>query len=129
MSDIIQKIRQDLLQNVDEKTKLTGHRFFREEVLIHGVKTAVVNNIGKARFAEIKDKSKGEIFDLCEELWKRPVSPATGRIISGNIMSPAIFRSLRDGWITTSPTGPPATLSATIPSARFSKCIRSFCQI
>ncbi len=69
-NDIITKVRQALKDNVDEKTLQTGERFFKEEVKLYGVKVPTVNKISKDYYAEIKDKSKSEIFALCEELWK-----------------------------------------------------------
>lgn len=70
MSNIINKIRQELKQNSDEKTKKTGQNFFKEKIKLYGVKTAIVSKIGKEYFKTIKDKKKTEIFDLCEELWR-----------------------------------------------------------
>lgn len=70
MSDIINKIRKDLLDNADEKTKLSGERFFKEEVKLYGIKSAVVNSISKEHYKAITDKSKSHIFALCDELWK-----------------------------------------------------------
>jgi len=68
--DIIKKIRQELKQNADEKTKQSGQRFFKEKIRMYGVKTGVVEKIAKTFFKEIKEKNKSEIFDLCEELWQ-----------------------------------------------------------
>ena len=70
MDSIIAQIRQNLIQIADEKTKEGGQRFFKEEVKLHGVKTAEVNKIGKKYFTLIKEKDKREILDLCEELWQ-----------------------------------------------------------
>jgi 3-methyladenine DNA glycosylase AlkD len=70
MISIINKIRQELKQNSDEKTKKTGQNFFKEKIKFYGVKTAIVNKIGKEYFKTIKGKKKTEIFDLCEELWR-----------------------------------------------------------
>jgi 3-methyladenine DNA glycosylase AlkD len=70
MSDIIYKIREDLIQNADQKTKLSGERFFKEEVRLYGLKSADVTRISKEHFKIIKDKSKSDIFSLCDELWK-----------------------------------------------------------
>ncbi|OFY39147.1 MAG: DNA alkylation repair protein [Bacteroidetes bacterium GWF2_40_14] len=67
---IISKIREDLTANADEKTKKSGERFFKEEVHLYGVKSAMVGNIAKENFKAIKDLPKAEIFELCEELWK-----------------------------------------------------------
>ncbi len=70
MNDIINKIRQELKENSDEKTRLSGLRFFKEEVKLYGVKSAVVGRIGKDNFKAVKEKQKSEILALCEELWK-----------------------------------------------------------
>lgn len=45
-------------------------RFFKEAVKLYGVKTAVVEKIGKEYFRKIKEKEKREIFQLCENLWQ-----------------------------------------------------------
>lgn len=67
-NDILSLIRNDLQQNIDEHTKDTAHRFFKEEVKFYGVKTALVGKLAKKYFEDIKNKTKGEIFALCEEL-------------------------------------------------------------
>jgi len=70
MDSIIDKIRQELNHNSDEKIQKTGQNFFKEKIKSYGVKTAVVSKIGKESFKDIKDKMKTEIFDSCEELWR-----------------------------------------------------------
>jgi 3-methyladenine DNA glycosylase AlkD len=70
MNSIIEKIRQELKENSNEHTRQSGKRFFKENVNIYGVKTAVVSRIGKEYYKCIKDKSKTEIFSYCEELWQ-----------------------------------------------------------
>jgi 3-methyladenine DNA glycosylase AlkD len=70
MNNIIEKIRQELKENSDEHTRQSGQRFFKENVNIYGVKTAVVSRIGREYYKSIKDKSKTEIFSYCEELWQ-----------------------------------------------------------
>jgi 3-methyladenine DNA glycosylase AlkD len=70
MSDIIYKIKEELIQNADEKTKSSGERFFREEVKLYGLKSADVSRISKEHYKNITDKSKSHIFSLCSELWK-----------------------------------------------------------
>ncbi len=69
MSTIIENLRSELISVSDEKTRLSGERFFKEEIRLYGVKSAVVKNICKAHFTRIPDKSKQNIFALCEELW------------------------------------------------------------
>ncbi len=70
MNSIIEKIRNELKQASDEETKISGQRFFKEEVKLYGVKTATVISTGKKYFTILKDKNKMEIFGLCEELWQ-----------------------------------------------------------
>lgn len=70
MNDVVSKVRQALIDIADEKTRLSGERFFKEEIKLHGVKSADVRKISKTYYKEVKHLSKGEIFRLCEELWK-----------------------------------------------------------
>ena len=70
MADIIERIRQELFDNADQATRESGKRFFKEEVKLYGVKTAVVTKLSKKVFKSIKDLPKNDIFDLCEQLWK-----------------------------------------------------------
>jgi 3-methyladenine DNA glycosylase AlkD len=69
MENIINKIREALIANADEKTRESSKRFFKEEINVYGVKSATVQKISKDFFAEIKDKPKAEIFALSEKLW------------------------------------------------------------
>lgn len=69
MIDLIKKIRKELKQNSEEKTRKSGQRFFKENVKLYGIKTAVVKKISKDYFKSIKDKSTKEIYQYCEELW------------------------------------------------------------
>lgn len=66
--DVLEALRQELLQNVDEKTRESAQRFFKEEVKFHGVKSNLVKKIAAKYFREIKDRDKNEIFSLCEDL-------------------------------------------------------------
>ena len=70
MSEIINKIREVLIKNADEKTRLSGERFFKEDVKLYGIKSADVSRISKEHYKNITDKSKSHIFSLCNELWK-----------------------------------------------------------
>jgi len=70
MQNIIGGVRHRLRDNVDEKTKESGRRFFKEPVTMYGVKTAIVTIIAKEALARLKGKPKEEIFALCEELWR-----------------------------------------------------------
>jgi len=70
MDKIIDALRKELSTRMDEKTRLTGQRFFKEAIDNYGVKIPVVQQIGKTYFREIRTASKAEIFSLCELLWQ-----------------------------------------------------------
>lgn len=71
MDHILSSLRQELQANSDAHTRESGERFFKEEVHLYGVKTAVGSKIAKKYFQQIKDThSKEEIFALCEQLWQ-----------------------------------------------------------
>ena len=70
MKNIIENLRQELIKNADEKTRLSGERFFKEDVRLYGLKSADVSRISKDHYNAIADKSKSNIIALCEELWK-----------------------------------------------------------
>jgi 3-methyladenine DNA glycosylase AlkD len=74
MHPLIARIRAELKANVDEKTKASFQRFFKENVITYGVKTDVVGKIAKKRWIETKGLSKEEIFVLCEELYRSGVT-------------------------------------------------------
>lgn len=67
-AEVLKAIREELVQNTDEKTRDSAHRFFKERVKFYGVKTAIVRNIAKKYFRDIKGKEKQEIFSLCQSL-------------------------------------------------------------
>ncbi len=67
-ADILAEMRKELVINIDEKTRDSAQRFFKEEVKFHGVKSAQVRKIATKYFRETKGKDKAEIFTLCENL-------------------------------------------------------------
>lgn len=66
----LQKLRSELQKNSDEKIKEGSKRFFKEKIKVYGIKTSVVIQISKKYYSEVKNKTKKEIFELCEELFK-----------------------------------------------------------
>ena len=70
MNKIIGNIRLELIRNADENTKQSGERFFKEEVKLYGIKSAIVSRISKDQYKVLLDKNKSHIFYLCEEFWK-----------------------------------------------------------
>jgi len=69
MDDIILRLRDELRANSDEQTRVGGMRFFKETVLLYGVKTAAVTAMARKYFNELRHISKPEVFSLCEQLW------------------------------------------------------------
>ncbi|MFH0841936.1 MAG: DNA alkylation repair protein [Bacteroidota bacterium] len=67
---IIEKIRAEIRKNADEKTRIQGERFFKENVRIYGLKSTQTQQIGKDYYGTLPDKSKANVFSLCEELWQ-----------------------------------------------------------
>ena len=70
MQNIIYDIRKELIANSDKKTQGTSQNFFKEKIMLYGVKTALVSKISKKYFQQLKGKTKAEIFDLCDILWQ-----------------------------------------------------------
>jgi len=70
MSEIIEGVRAELKANADETKKSGAEKYFKEDICVYGVNTALVTIIGKKHYQLIKAKSKAEVFALCEELWQ-----------------------------------------------------------
>jgi 3-methyladenine DNA glycosylase AlkD len=70
MNTVIDNIRAELIRNADEKTRIQGEKFFKENVKIYGWKAAQLKELSKLHFKSLPDKSKSAVFALCEELWK-----------------------------------------------------------
>ena len=62
MNNIIENLRQELIKNSDEKTRISGERFFKEDVKLYGIKSAEVSRISKEHYKAITDKSKENIL-------------------------------------------------------------------
>ncbi|HEX2975937.1 MAG TPA: DNA alkylation repair protein [Bacteroidales bacterium] len=73
MDQVIQNIRAALIANADERTKISGERFFKEEVNLYGIKTAVVIKLAKEHFKLLPNKDKSTVFGYCEQLFKSGV--------------------------------------------------------
>src|SRR5512136_2854679 len=74
MESVIVRVREELKANVDEKTKKSFQRFFKEKVTCYGVKTGSVGKIAKKYWIEVKGLHKEKIFDLCEELYRSGIT-------------------------------------------------------
>ena len=69
MAILLEQIRADLKAATDLRTQQSFQRFFKEQVKYYGVKTDTVGKIAKKYWPQIKNLSKQEIFELCEELY------------------------------------------------------------
>jgi len=73
MSEIIEKLREELIENSDEQLQKSTQYFFKESIRCYGMKSATLATISKEYFKLVKSKTKTEIFDLCDELWQSGV--------------------------------------------------------
>lgn len=62
-------VRARLAASASEETRTASQHFFREPINVYGVKAPVVQNIGKDVYAGIRQLTKKDIFDICENLW------------------------------------------------------------
>jgi len=70
MKNIINKIRLELTNNVDENTRKSSQNFFKEKIKSYGVKIPVVHRIAKDYFKLAKFNSNSELYTFCDILWK-----------------------------------------------------------
>lgn len=68
--EIIDKIRNLLKENSDEKYRISGQRFFKENVILYGVRSSNLKKLSNDCFREIKHLDKYEIFNICEALFQ-----------------------------------------------------------
>ena len=71
-NNIIEQIRQTIIGNLDAETSFSHDRFFKENegAKSYGLTAVAVRKIAKTAFEQVKEFSKQDIFELCEELWK-----------------------------------------------------------
>lgn len=70
MDEIIEKVRKELIAASDSRTRESGMRYFREKVNLYGIKAQAVREIARENFALAKERSKDDIFIMCNTLWK-----------------------------------------------------------
>ncbi|MBN2853339.1 MAG: DNA alkylation repair protein [Clostridia bacterium] len=70
MSEIVKSIRKQMIENSSEQARNGLKRFFKDELSIYGLKSAVISKIAKDNYQLIKEYNKKDIFDLCSELWE-----------------------------------------------------------
>lgn len=69
MNQVLRELRDDLARNSNEKDRISGQRFFKEEVKLLGMKSAIVSSISRRHFKLLPDKSKSFVFNLCDDLF------------------------------------------------------------
>jgi 3-methyladenine DNA glycosylase AlkD len=70
IDEIAIRIRKDLQQNSDPKTLLQSQHFFKEAITVYGVKSSIVHAISNTYIKEIKQLTKAQVFNLCDQLWE-----------------------------------------------------------
>lgn len=70
MQNIINQIKTALKTAADEKTRIQGLRFFKEEIISYGVKMPLVTKISKEVYNKTALVSKEEVFEVCEKLFQ-----------------------------------------------------------
>jgi 3-methyladenine DNA glycosylase AlkD len=70
MNGIIASLKEELVANASLKVRESGERFFREPVKMYGIRSQEVVRIGKDHYKKVADKSKAEIFSICDSLWQ-----------------------------------------------------------
>jgi 3-methyladenine DNA glycosylase AlkD len=70
----IKQLRTELQANVDKEYKVGAQKYFKEEIRLYGVRSPEVKKIAARYFLQIKEKSKLEIYELCEILLKSGLS-------------------------------------------------------
>jgi 3-methyladenine DNA glycosylase AlkD len=69
-NEILSSLRGELTLKCDEKSRIAGERFFKEEIKLYGMKANTLREIAKSGWANVKHLPKADIFNICEELWK-----------------------------------------------------------
>ena len=83
---IIEKIRQELIKNADEKTRISGERFFKENVKIYGLNQLRLNGLGKNFIKRSPTRPNQRSSDYVKNygnrgIWKKQVLPVCGHIM------------------------------------------------
>ncbi len=68
--ELFHKIREELLEMSSDAVRQRSQHYFKDEILIVGVKAPAVNALAKKYRKEIRQLSKSEFFALCELFWQ-----------------------------------------------------------
>jgi hypothetical protein len=67
---ILKEIRDSIKSVSSDEGRISGERFFKENVKIYGAKSADISAISREAFKKLEDKDKTAVFALCEDLLK-----------------------------------------------------------
>jgi len=70
MNEILEKVRRELREASDEKTRQTGLGYFKEEINLYGIRAKTVKEIAKQNYSLVKSRSKKDILTMCDSLWE-----------------------------------------------------------
>lgn len=102
-TDVLERLREELKRNADEKAAEGYQRYFKEKALLYGIKGAVIKKITAEFFKDVKDLEKAEVFALCEDLLKSDYheesTVAFGWVYRFRDQFKAEDFSLFEGWI------------------------------
>jgi 3-methyladenine DNA glycosylase AlkD len=68
MNTVIKNIRTELLQNVDPVYRNGAQNYFKEGIVLHGVRLPAVRAISAKYYRQVKGLGKSEIFALCDKM-------------------------------------------------------------
>lgn len=68
MNDIVKHIRAELRQNVDPVYRRGAQNYFKEGIVLHGVRLPAVRAISAKYYRQLKGLGKQDIFALCDQL-------------------------------------------------------------
>ncbi|MCF7876170.1 DNA alkylation repair protein, partial [Candidatus Bipolaricaulota bacterium] len=71
---LITGIESELLEMVDEDYKEGVQNYFNNEIDNYGVRTGEVRRLARRYYGEIKNRSKKDIFEICEEMLETGIS-------------------------------------------------------
>ncbi len=73
-NSLITRIESELLETVDEDYREGVKNYFSNEIDNYGVRTGDVRKLARRYYSEVKDQSKKDIFEICEELLETGIS-------------------------------------------------------
>lgn len=70
MDTVVEFVRRDLKKKASARARASGKTFFKEDVMLYGVRAADIRAIAKNHFRRIQHLTVKQIFVLCDRLWR-----------------------------------------------------------